>query len=264
MTRVKLVHGLFLLLGLTALGLTRAHDSGPLPIRVVTENLAPYNMVEGGQITGLSTEIVKAVLNNVGVSPRIEVLPWARAYDLALHSDSVLIYSIARTPQREHLFKWVGAIAPTTWYLFSLSERPIFLNSLEDAKRYQIATVNQDVGEQYLLAHGFEMGKQLQSSNMYEQNYHKLKVDHVELWISNELNAISLMRKNGDDPASMVRSLALPELTSHKGLYMAFSLGTPDAVVAQYRSALQTVRSDGAYDAIMKKWLGDAAPPFVD
>lgn len=117
MTRVKLVHGLFLLLGLTALGLTRAHDSGPLPIRVVTENLAPYNMVEGGQITGLSTEIVKAVLNNVGVSPRIEVLPWARAYDLALHSDSVLIYSIARTPQREHLFKWVGAIAPTTWYL---------------------------------------------------------------------------------------------------------------------------------------------------
>ncbi|MDH0746805.1 transporter substrate-binding domain-containing protein [Pseudomonas sp. GD03842] len=264
MPRLKCVKGLFFLLGLSVLGATLAADSSTAPLRVVTENLAPYNMLEHGKVTGLSTEIVQAVMDTVGTSPRIEVLPWARAYDLALHADNVLIYSIARTPQREHLFKWVGAIAPTSWFLFSLAERPIVLGSLEEAKRYQIATVNQDVGEQYLLAHGFELGKQLQSSSMYEHNYHKLKVDHVELWISNELNVISLMRKNGDDPRTMVRSLALPDLSNPEGLYMAFSLGTPDAVVERYRRALEQVRANGTYDAVVKKWLDGGAGSITD
>lgn len=34
---------------------------------------------------------------------------------------------------------------------------------------------------------------------------------------------------------------------------MAFSLGTSDTIVTQYEVALQKVRGDGTYDAIMKK-----------
>ncbi|WP_447649222.1 substrate-binding periplasmic protein [Pseudomonas abietaniphila] len=259
--RITLARSIALVIGVTVFGQAGGGDLSNSPIRVVTENLSPYNMIENGEVTGLSTDVVKAVLSSVGDSPRIEVLPWARAYDIALHSENVLIYSIARTPARERLFKWVGAIAPTNWYLFSLSDRPVTLSSLEDAKRYRIATVKQDVGEQFLLAHGFEFGRQLQSSSTYEHNYRKLKVDHVELWISNELNAISLMRKHGDDPiTTMVRSLPLPELSSEDGLYMAFSLGTSDDIVERYRQDLQSIRARGDYDAIMEKWLGEVPP----
>jgi polar amino acid transport system substrate-binding protein len=260
----KLLNYLLIAIALPASATAIAQHLAPDAIRVVTENLAPYNMMENGRITGLSTEVVQDVLSRVGSSPRIELLPWARAYDLALHADNVLIYSIARTPEREHLFKWIGAIAPTSWFLFSLSERPIALKSLEDAKRYSIATVNKDVGEQYLLGHGFTIGHQLRSSRMYEQNYRKLKVDRVDLWISNELNAISLMRQHGDDPNTIIRSLALPELSSREGLYMAFSLGTSDAVVDQYRLALQSIRLDGTYNAVLKKWLGDQAASTLE
>ena len=241
---------------LTASGLSFASDPTTAPIRVVTEELPPYNMAENGVVTGLSTEILQAVMAGLGLNPKIEILPWARAYDLAHHSDNVLIYSMARTQEREHLFEWVGAIAPTTWFLFSLSERPVWLNSLDDARQYHIATVNQDAGEQYLMAHGFQVGRELQSSSMYENNYRKLKVDHIELWISNELNAIHLMRKNGDDPeTTMVRSLPLPELSSEEGLYMAFSPGTPDATVERFRAELERIKRDGTYQAIVKKWL---------
>ena len=48
------------------------------------------------------------------------------------------------------------------------------------------------------MANGFQVGKKLQSGSMYENNYRKLKVDRVELWISNELNAIHLIRRNGE------------------------------------------------------------------
>lgn len=226
------------------------------PLRIVTEELPPYNMTQDGKVTGMSTEVLQAVLKEAGVEAPIQVMPWARAYELALNDSNVLIYSIARTSAREALFQWVGGIAPTNWYLYSLAERPVRLTSLADAHGHQIATVNRDVGEEYLVAKGFRIGEELQSSNKYEHNYRKLKVDHVELWISNELNALYLTRQNGEDPSKvLIRSLPLPELSNGMVLSMAFSRKTPKETVDKFRSALETIHRNGVYDAIMRKWL---------
>ena len=225
-------------------------------IHIVTEELPPFNMTRGGQLTGMGTEVVQAVLKEIGVRTGIQSMPWARAYDIALHSENVLIYSIARTAQREKLFKWVGVIAPTHWYLYARAGKPLQLDHFDDARKYQIATVKEDAGEQYLISKGLAIGKNLQSSNKNEYNYEKLKQGRVDLWISNELNALYLVRQAGDDPAkTMVRALGLPDLGGNEGLNMAFSLKTPDAVVERFRKGLETIRKNGTYDAISKKWL---------
>lgn len=226
------------------------------PLRIVTEELPPYNMTQDGRVTGMSTEVVQAVLKEIGVDATIHVMPWARAYELALNESNVLIYSIARTSAREPLFHWVGGIAPTRWYLYSLAERPVKLDSLDEARHYQIATVNQDVGEQYLISKGFRIGEQLQSSTKYEHNYRKLKVDHVEMWISNELNAQYLARQNGEDPAKvLIRSLPIPDLSNEEGLCMALSRKTPAETVEKFRAGLEAIHRNGVYDAILRKWL---------
>ena len=225
-------------------------------IRIVTEELPPYNMTQNGRLTGMSTEVVQAVLKEVGVISNIQSMPWARAYDIALNSENVLIYSIARTAQREKLFKWVGDIAPMHWYLFARPDSKIHLHQLDDARKFQIATVNEDAGEQYLISKGFAVGKNLQSSNKYEYNYEKFKLGRVDLWISIELNALYLMRQAGDDPArEVVRALSLPELDGIHELNLAFSLKTPDALVERFRKGLETIRKNGTYDAILKKWM---------
>ena len=225
-------------------------------IRIVTEELPPYNMTLNGRLTGMGTEVVQAVLQEVGVQASIHSMPWARAYDIALNSENVLIYSISRTAQREKLFKWVGVIAPVRWYLFAKPGSNIHLDCLDDARKYQIATVKQDAGEQYLVSQGFAVGKNLQSGNRYEYNYEKLKFGRVDLWVSIELNALYLIRKAGDDPDRMViRALSLSELDGNSGLNLAFSLKTPDALVERFSRALETIRRNGIYDAIARKWL---------
>jgi polar amino acid transport system substrate-binding protein len=225
-------------------------------IHIVTEELPPYNMTRGGRLTGMSTEVVQAVLKEVGTEAGIQSLPWARAYDTALNSENVLIYSMARTEQRERLFKWVGVVAPMSWYLYARADSKIYLESIDDARNYQIATVKQDAGEQYLTAKGFVLGKNLQSSNKYEYNYEKLKLGRVDLWVSIELNALYLMRQAGDEPEKMIkRVLSLPDLGGEGGLYMAFSRNTPDDLVERFRQALETIHHNGTYDAILKKWL---------
>nr|WP_314582816.1 transporter substrate-binding domain-containing protein [uncultured Pseudomonas sp.] len=224
-------------------------------IRVVTEELPPYNMTRDGQLTGMSTEVVQAVLKQVNVQASIQSMPWARAYDLALHDPDVLIYSITRTPEREHLFKWVGTIASSRWYIYSAASHPISLRDLNDARDWQTATVNDDVGEQFLIGRQFVIGKQLQSSNRYELNYQKLQTGHVDLWISDELNADYLARQAGDEPErTLVQSLRVRELEEAGGFNMAFSAGTADATVQLFQDGLNAIRENGTYDAIARKW----------
>jgi polar amino acid transport system substrate-binding protein len=224
-------------------------------LRIVTEELPPYSMTRGGKLTGMSTEVVQAVLKEIGQQADIQSMPWARAYDLALHNPDVLIYSIIRTPEREHLFKWVGTIATSRWYLYSAASHPISLMDLQDARDWQTATVNEDVGEQYLISRKFVLGQQLQSSNHYELNYQKLQTGHVDLWISDELNAYYLARQAGDEPSrTLVQSLRVPELEEAGGFNMAFSLGTADATVQLFQKGLKAIRENGIYDAIARKW----------
>lgn len=226
------------------------------PLRILTEELPPYNMTQDGRVTGLSTEVVQAVQSEAGIAQPIQVMPWARAYNIALNEPNVLIYSISRTAQREPLFKWVGVVAPTQWFLFALSARKLNLRSLDEARKFQIATVNEDAGEQYLVGKGMAIGQNLQSSTRYELNYEKLKLGRVDLWVCNELNAYYLVKRAGDDPAKVLsRALPLPDLGVDGGLSMAFSRSTPDATVERFRKALETLKKNGSYERIQKRWL---------
>lgn len=243
-----------LLLALSAFAALPAMSHGEL--RILTEEFPPYNLTENGRITGFSTEVVEAVLHETGIAAPIQSMPWARAYDIALKGENVLIYSITRTAQREKLFKWVGVVAPSDWYLFARRGSGVTLARLEDAKALRTATVKEDAGEQYLVANGFALGSQLQSSNKYESNYEKLRMGRVDLWIANDLVAHYLSRHAGDDPAEVLeRALPLPDLGGSGGLYMAFSLRTPDATVERFRRGLEAVKRKGVYDALKRKWL---------
>ena len=74
-------------------------------IKIVTTEFPPYNYEENGKITGLSTKVVRAVLKELGMNSEIKSYPWARAYEMALKQENVLIYSILRISEKENLFK---------------------------------------------------------------------------------------------------------------------------------------------------------------
>lgn len=224
-------------------------------IKVLTEEYPPLNFTENGKITGLGTEVVQAVLKEVNIEGQFQSMPWARAYETTQSTENVLIYSINRSKEREKLFKWIGPITPSEYYLFSLKSRGLLLDNLEAAKSLQTGTVNQAIGEQFLLSRGFEIGRNLQSTAKYELSYEKLKMGRVDLWVMNEFGAYYIARQTGDDPAkTLQKSLRIVELSS-SGNYMAFGLKTPDALVERLRKGLETIKKNGTYDALQKKWL---------
>ena len=137
-------------------------------IHILTEHLAPYQIVTENSIKGLSTEIVEATLKESQFTYAITAHPWALSYSRARHAENTCIYSLARTFVREPLFKWVGHIASIPVYLYSIKDRHIVVSNIEEAKKYNIAAIRDDVSHQFLLTKGFVEKKNLYVVNNYD------------------------------------------------------------------------------------------------
>ena len=90
----------------------------------VTEEYPPFNFTADGKRQGIATDTLVEMLKLAGSNQTradIAFLPWARAYNLAVNKQNVLLYSTTRTEAREKLFKWVGPILKSS--LFSLPEK---------------------------------------------------------------------------------------------------------------------------------------------
>lgn len=114
----------------------------------LTEQYKPYNYQAAGELpAGLAVELLHRIWRQTGTAEQpIQVLPWPRAYNqLNVQPDTVL-FSTARTKEREPLFKWACPIARSPIVLIALKESRIRLSSLQDASRYRIAAILDDVG----------------------------------------------------------------------------------------------------------------------
>jgi len=220
-------------------------------IQIVTENFPPYNHKEQGKITGLSTEVVIAVLKKAKLTYKIKMYPWKRAYNTALKNKNTLIYTISRTPTRENLFKWVGEIAPAGSYLFALRDSDIEINILNDAGKYRIGTVIEDVRDQFFREIGF---KNLKAVKTHEQNFNKLQKKRIALWAMAELVAYHIVKKSGH-PSNIIKKVFYLEDVSKRKYYMAFSRETPDDLVNKVRNTLKQLKKDGTIKKIHAKYL---------
>jgi polar amino acid transport system substrate-binding protein len=220
---------------------------------IVTESLPPYSYQDGDVVKGMSTEVVQAVLHEVGIQADIHVYSWTRAYLLALTKPNVLIYSISRIPEREELFQWIGEVAPQGSYLFKLaSRRDIQLNTLDDAKAYRIGTWRDDVSEQYLIGKGFVREQHLDNSGTPKQNILKLISQRLDLTSDAELSFYHQAQELGHDPALFAKAFRLGDLS--QPLYMAFNRETPVALVEAFRKALASIKRQGLYEAIHRNY----------
>jgi polar amino acid transport system substrate-binding protein len=153
----------------------------------------------------------------------------------------VLIYLIARTPEREPLFKWLGEVMRIEYHFYKLRGQPdIQLHALADAKHYSIGVLRDDVRHQYLQAEGFT---KLVVAAHNRDNFRRLLNRQVQLVPMPARDAMLLSAEAGVDYASLERVYTLDALSS--GLYMAYSNATDDAIVARSRAAFDSLKSEG-------------------
>ena len=226
-------------------------------LTVISEENPPFNFIKDGVFTGSATEVVREIMRRLDLPTEIQVLNWARAYHLALTQPNVVLFSTARTKEREDLFHWVGPIYKVRFGFYARRGSGPYLTGLADAKKVgAIATYKDDVREQLLKSQGFT---NLDSSKSPASNLKKLLAGRVDLWLYSNLGVPSVARQLGIDPAEV--ELVLPFKVNYS--YIAISKGTPRVMVEKWQAALDDIKRDGSFGRISKQWLpAESIPKF--
>jgi len=107
------------------------------------------------KIVGPLFERVQNALKKANLPENMAIYPWPRAYEMAKKNKNYYIFPIAKNEEREKHFIFVGVVFNINTYLYQRSLNDIKIKSLEDAKKYSLCVVRNDVRDQYLIKKGF-------------------------------------------------------------------------------------------------------------
>lgn len=231
-------------------GTVRAADTS---LVLLTENFPPYNMAKNGKnfaqdenIHGIAVDIVREIFKRADISYSLTLrFPWERIYKLALENPGYGVFVMARLPEREKLFKWVGPIGPDDWIMLAKTDSKIALGSLEQARQYKIGAYKGDAIAETLARQGLNPIVALRD----QDNARKLINGQIDLWATGDPAGRYLARQEGVTDLKTVLRFNSAEL------YLALNKDVPDDVVARLQKALDELRKEGEVDAIMARYL---------
>lgn len=230
-----------------------ADESSDTSLVLLTENFPPYNMAKNGKnfardenIEGIAVDIMRETFKRAGISYNLTLrFPWERIYKLALEKPGYGVFVMARLPDREALFKWVGPIGPDDWVLLAKADSKIQLEGLEQARRYRIGAYKGDAIAQSLDKQGLKPVVALRD----QDNAQKLMEGQIDLWATGDPAGRYLARQVG------VNGLKTVLRFNSAQLYLALNKDVPDEVVARLQAALDELRKEGRIDQIMANYL---------
>lgn len=214
--------------------------SANLPaLQVVTENWPPFNFENAqGEVVGTATRKVRKILAAAGIEHSIELMPWARAYQIASSEPNVLIYSIYKTSQRGPLFTWYCPLSHSPpIYLYRLATRTdIQLNDIEGAKSYLIGVMRNDSIHQMLNQLGFRNEQHLSVSANDDVNLRLLLAGRVDL-MPQEKNAMHRRLASQNQTEDKVAQVMELQFANQLPNCMALSLNSDPVLELSLRKA---------------------------
>ncbi|MEO4046793.1 transporter substrate-binding domain-containing protein [Pseudomonas sp. CAU 1711] len=237
------------------LALCLAHGLHAAPLQLYTEEYPPMNFAREGRPAGLAVDLVREILARTGRGARISLVPWARGYQAAQVDPDSGLFVTMRTAEREPLFQWVGPVMVVVTSFYALRGSGIRIDSLEDAARAgTIAVPRQWYSFQELKARGL--------ANVYgvigpRQMMSMLRHGRVQVAVADNVTLESLLALGGLTPAEVEPLHAFMRSEA----YIAFSPSTDPGLVAEWQQTLDSMKRDGSFALIYRRWLPGQALP---
>lgn len=220
------------------------------PLFIVAEHSPPASMKQGQEVTGRETEKIRDMLERSGITYKIDILPWKRAYTMAQQQRNTCVYSTSRTPEREKQFKWVGPTDEAEWVFIGRADHKFQLRTLDDARSLRIGTYHGDARDEFLRARGFNV-EPVQSD---ASNPKKLLLNRIDLWAVGLRAGAAVPAELAGDNGEIIRLLTFHRVK----VYLACHPSVPDALVERMNATLDTMRRDGTFSKLERKYAEPA------
>lgn len=223
-------------------------------MRVVLEISPPHQTYENGKVSGLTTAVVERMLQHAKLTPQYEVYPWARAYRLAAATPNVLIYNMARTPEREQHFEWIGKVGSYKFGFLKLAARQdIQVKTLNDVHKYVVGAQRDDFSAEWLRTVAQQPLPQMQLQPDVVETWRLLVNGKLDLMIDDPSAIDDMLIKHKLKSKDIEFLLFIPELEQQT--WIALKKGSDQKLVERLRAAYQQVEGSAELKKVMELGL---------
>lgn len=233
---IKLIH--MLLLGFACF--SNANEVTAEKITYYTEVYPPSNYLENNQLVGLSVETLKLMWQKMQIAEqKIHLVPWARGYRNTINNPNSMLFTMARTPEREALFKWVGPLYHAEHVLLARADFTESISSIQQAFKYTVAAIKNDVSEITLLEQNFPE-ENIARITQLSQAILMLENGRLDLMIISRTSIQSLI----DEHDLSFENFKIIYSVNKVGNYYAFHKSTPESLISQYQQAFDSIAAE--------------------
>ena len=221
-------------------------------LTLLTEVHPPLTYVENNEVKGFAVDLLVETLAELGSKQgrsNIQVLPWARAYSIALVKSNTLIFATTYAPHRHDLFHWAGIISPAKTVVLAKVASGLTITEASQLKALRLGTVREDIGEQLLVNFDIQTDE-LFSNTKPEYVIKMLARNRLDGFIYSDIVGFWYLTQLRLNPADYK-----PIFTLHEGYYyFALSKSTPNHYAKQFEQAYYKVQMSERFREVLDKY----------
>lgn len=231
-------------------------DEALLKMEYLTEGYYPYTFLEEGVPKGISVDVLQQMFSRLNIDVPDDHFvfgTWEDVYQQTLHQNGSAIIVMARSPERENLFRWAGPIDKTSNQIFCLRETADTLKEITPSEM-KIGAVIDDIAASDLVNANVTDIVYFQDAR---EIINALKSGLIDGWAYAAMPARQLIQEYAADPASIVPVHTLKTYD----YYFAFSPDTPAPLVAAFQDMFDIIRTEkdnsgvSMYERILYRYI---------
>lgn len=205
-------------------------------------------------VTGISVDLLHEILSrlNAGISPgQLSIGTWDTQYRIVLNQTGSVLFSTARSEEREELFLWAGPVFQSTNVIFARSP-PEETIQPDDILAMRIGAMTDDIG-------GIDLAQAGVTDIVYascgSELIQALENGEIGGWAYAELPSREMINRYATDPDSIQPVYILKT----RDYYYAFNRNTPENLVWAVQHVLDQIKEQGpdgisTYDTIVSRY----------
>lgn len=218
--------------------------------RILTNEEPPTNYLDNNNIiTGISVDVVKKIQEKLNLKSKIELMTWARAYNITANKPNIALFTAGKTSYRiQQGFYFIGPVITKKHILYTKASRNIHINSSLDIKSQElkIGAIRGDWRARYFKDKGFEVYE----TASHEQNIKKLMLERIDLWTSSNIESAFIAKKANIKVSNLKGIYEFKEIPS----YIMLSKDTPKEEVRKWEKAFTDLQKTDFFEKTARKW----------
>ncbi|WP_124916953.1 substrate-binding periplasmic protein [Alteromonas flava] len=208
---------------------------------------------ERGNLTGYAVELVRNILIEAGLNTEILTAPWQRILVESAMKPDVLVFSLARTAEREDDFHWITPITQNAYSVFTIDADVGAATSLVTLPpSSKIAVLKGDFREEVVLQHGHEA---ITADTWGTVLSRFLNGDADYLFFSD--GGVDIMCDILAARCNDIKKVFTYQLAT---TYLAISKqGTDEKMIQRLKKAAEAVKGSREFQTLVDYWLTDYA-----